>query len=176
MIRNRLGDKWHSNSIYLREILTQWIEARILARTKGKSKDSTTALNTLEALKFHSDLRAGDDTTTMAEGWETFRLTFIRAITNALTHGCDWMESLACLHVCSCALKTGQQRIRSITVTAMKDSSLLCNPVLHAMVIVAKLDSSFSLGVSGYSRETPSAAWEACVSRLPGEDALTLVL
>jgi len=42
------------------------------------------------------------------------------------------------------------------------------------MVIVAKLDSSFSLGVSGYSRETPSAAWEACVSRLPGEDALTL--
>jgi len=174
MIRNRLGDKWHSNSIYLREILTQWLEARILARTKGKSKDSTTALNTLEALKFHSDLRAGDDTTTMAEGWETFRLTFIRAITNALTHGCDWMESLACLHVCSCALKTGQQRIRSITVTAMKDSSLLCNPVLHAMVIVAKLDSSFSLGVSGYSRETPSAAWEACVSRLPGEDALTL--
>ena len=42
------------------------------------------------------------------------------------------------------------------------------------MVLVAKLDSSFSLGVPGYSRETPSAAWEACVSRLPGEDALTL--
>jgi len=158
MIRNRLGDKWHSNSIYLREILTQWLEARILARTKGKSKDSTTALNTLETLKFHSNLRAGDDTTKMAEGWETFRLTFIRAITNALTHGCDWMESLACLHVCSRALKTGQQRVRSIIVAAMKDSSLLCNPVLHAMVIVAKLDSSFSLGVPGYSRETPSAA------------------
>ena len=44
------------------------------------------------------------------------------------------------------------------------------------MVLVAKLDSSFSQGVPvpGYSRETPSAAWEACVSRLPGEDALTL--
>jgi len=174
MIRNRSGDKWHSNSIYLREILTQWLEARTLQRTKGKSKDSTTALNTLEALKFHSDLRAGDNTTKMAEGWETFRLTFIRAITNALTHRCDWMEGLACLHVCSRALKTGQQRVRSIVVTAMKDTSLLCNPVLHAMVIVAKLDSSFSQGVPGYSRETPSAAWEACVSRLPGEDALTL--
>jgi len=42
------------------------------------------------------------------------------------------------------------------------------------MVLVAKLDSSFSLGVPGYSGEPPSAAWEACVSRLPGEDALTL--
>jgi len=40
-----------------------------LQRTKGKSKDSTTALNTLEALKFHGDLRAGDETTKMAEGW-----------------------------------------------------------------------------------------------------------
>jgi len=107
MIRNRSGDKWHSNSIYLREILTQWLEARTLQRTKGKSKDSTTALNTLEALKFHGNLRAGDDATKVAKGWETFRLTVIRAITNALTHGCDWMESLACLHVCSRALKTG---------------------------------------------------------------------
>jgi len=91
----------------------QWLEARTLQRTKGKSKDSTTAQNTLEALKFHSDLWAGDESTKLAEGWETFRLTliFIRAITNALTHGCDWMESLACLHVCSRALKTGQQRV-----------------------------------------------------------------
>ena len=78
------------------------------------------------------------------------------------------------MHICSRALKTGQQRVLSIIVTAMKDTSLLCNPVLHAMVIVAKLDSSFSLGIPGHSRETPSAAWEACVSRLPGEDALTL--
>jgi len=84
------------------------------------------------------------------------------------------MESLACLHVCSRALKTRQQQVRSIVVTAMKDTSFLCNPVLHAMVIVAKLDSSFLLGVPGYSRETPSAAWEACVSRLPGEDTPTL--
>jgi len=100
MIKNRSGDKWHSNSIYLREILAQWLEARTLQRTKGESKDSTTALNTLEALKFHSDLRAGDDTTKMAEGWETFRLTFIRAITNALTHGCDWMDILpVCMFV-----------------------------------------------------------------------------
>ena len=88
MIKNRSSDEWHSNSIYLIEILTQWIEARTLQRTKGKSKDSTTALNTLESLKFHSDSRAGDDTLKMAEGWETFQLTFIRAITNALTHGC----------------------------------------------------------------------------------------
>jgi len=78
MIRNKSGDKWHSNSIYLREILTQWLEARTLQRTKGKSKDSTTALNTLEALKFYSDLRAGDETTKMAEGCETFRLTYPR--------------------------------------------------------------------------------------------------
>ena len=81
--------------------MTQWLEARTLQRTKGKFKDSTTVLNTLEALKFHGDLRAGDDATKMAEGWETFCLTIIRAITNAPTHGCDWMESLACLHVCS---------------------------------------------------------------------------
>ena len=114
MIKYRSGDKWHSNSIYSREIFTQWLEARTLQRTKGKSRDSITALNTLEALKFHSDLRAGDDTTKMAEGWDTFRLTFIRAITNALTHGCDWMEILTCLHVSSRALKTGQQRVRSI--------------------------------------------------------------
>jgi len=72
MIRNRSGDKWHSNSIYLRDILTQWLEARTLQRTKGKSKDSTTALNTLEALKFYGDLRAGDDATKMAEGREHF--------------------------------------------------------------------------------------------------------
>ena len=33
------------------------------------------------------------------------------------------------------------------------------------MVVIAKLDSSFSQGAPGYSRETPSAAaWEACVS------------
>jgi len=146
MIKNRSCDKWHSNSIYSRGILTQWLEARTLQRTKGKSKDSTNALNTLEALNFHSNLRAGDDTTKLAEGRATFRLTFIRVITNALTHGCDWMEILACLHVCSRALKTGQQRVRSIVVTAMKDTSLFCNPVLHAMVIVAKLDSSFITG------------------------------
>ena len=72
MVKNRSADKWHYNSIYLIEILKQWIEARILQRTKGKSKDSTTALHTIESLKFPADLRAGDDTKKMAEGWETF--------------------------------------------------------------------------------------------------------
>ena len=99
MVKYRSGDKWHCNSIYLIEILKQWIEARTLQRTKGKSKDSTTALHTLENQKFHADLRAGDDTLKMAEGWETFRLTFSRAIVHALTHGCNWIEILACLHV-----------------------------------------------------------------------------
>jgi len=84
------------------------------------------------------------------------------------------MEILNCLHVCSRSVKTGQQRVRSVIVAATQDQVLCCNPVLHAAVIMSKLDSSFSQGAPGYSRETPSASWEACLSRLPGEDSLTL--
>lgn len=172
--KDRAGDKWHTNSLYHEDKVLSWVDARILQRTKGRSKDSSSAIQTLTNMRFPADLRKGEDPLKMAKAWEFFRLNLIRGLDNALTNGCDWPDVLNALNISSRSPEAGQQRVNALVKAAIEDIGLQCNPLVHANVFMAKLDLSFSQGAPAYSRETPSAMWESCHSRLHGEDASTL--
>jgi hypothetical protein len=172
--KDRAGDKWHTNSLYHEDKVLSWVDARILQRTRGRSKDSSSAIQTLTTMRFPADLRKGEDPLKMARAWEFFRLNLIRGLDNALTNGCDWPDVLNALNISSRSQETGQQRVNALVKAAIEDIGLQCNPLVHANVFMAKLDLSFSQGAPAYSRETPSAMWESCHSRLHGEDASTL--
>ena len=56
----------------------------------------------------------------------------------------------------------------------MKDPVLLPHPLLHADVIVYRLDDTFAAGSELYSKDSRTADWERMTRRLPGEDVVTL--
>jgi hypothetical protein len=64
-------------------------------------------------------------------------------------------------------------RINQYIESALTDGALERHPLLHADVLLFKLDTSFASGSKLYSKDSRSADWERTTSRLPGEDVIT---
>lgn len=171
---NESEEIWHRRGMYLERTIANWCDARMRCHKGGRGRSHGVSLDMVAKLRFPAGLRAGDNPVEMATAWDGFRLTVLRTVEEALVGVCEWLDILNRLLQASRDKKYGQSRIQAFIGAAIGDKCLQRNPVLHANVLIGKLDASFAEGVPMFSRETPSAAWDACISRLQGEDAETL--
>ena len=91
-----------------------------------------------------------------------------------MTLGCKWKTILTKLHLAFSDPVIGYPRLQLAVDLALKDSELMKYPLLHADVLIYKLDESFAEGNQKYSNDSSSANWDQTTSRLPGESAHSL--
>jgi hypothetical protein len=127
----------------------------------------------LTGLQVPRDLLSAEPDTAAA-AWNSFRGEFALAIRKALQCGVAWRDLLTSLLMALSRQETGHPRLAQYVKSAVCDRVLTDFPVLHADVLLWKLDSSFGNGTAEYAHDSLSADWERAVSRLPGEDAVTL--
>jgi hypothetical protein len=109
-----------------------------------------------------------------AEAWNQYRRVLIHALHRAFEAGVNWRRALRALSLVYGNVDDGHPRIDQYVTEAMKDRALVQHPLLHADVIIFKLDMSFSDGSKQFSSDSCSADWERASSRRPGEDLVTL--
>ena len=68
----------------------------------------------------------------------------------------------------------GYPRIVNYIDAALQDPVLIRLPLLHAAVLIYKLDVSYASGSLKYRYNSSSIEWENATSRRPGEDLISL--
>ena len=111
---------------------------------------------------------------TAATAWDHYRRLLIHSLHRAFAAGVDWARALRAMSLVYSDPMYGHARIKQYVESAMTDKALVAHPLLHADVLVFKLDVSFSSGSKLYSKCSRAADWERTTSRLPGEDVVTL--
>ena len=111
---------------------------------------------------------------TAAEAWDHYRRLLIHSLHRAFAAGVDWARALRAMSLVYSDPTDGHPRINQYIESAMTDRALVAQPLLHADVLVFKLDTSFASGSKLYSKDSRAADWERTTSWLPGEDLITL--
>lgn len=115
-------------------------------------------------------------TETAADAWNIYRRHLFILIRQALTVGFPWTEILTRLVTTFSDPSNGYPRLVNHFTAALECPSLLAYPLLHADVLMYKLDCSYAAGSDKYSHDSTTVDWESAVSRLPGEDPVSLAI
>ena len=110
-----------------------------------------------------------------ADEWNQYRRHLGSSLQQALTVGCQWKEILKRLHS-TYSNDEGYPRLVNYVKNALRDPVLLRYPLLHADILIFKLDMSYQSGCSKYADDSNTADWEGTLARLPGEDLITLAI
>ena len=113
---------------------------------------------------------------TAADAWNVYRRHLIIIIRAALVVGYPWTEILVCLSTRYADQDRGYPRLLNHIKIALTDTVLIKYPLLHADVLLYKLDQSFASGSRKYSRDSITIDWEQAVSRQHGEDPQSLAI
>ena len=167
-------DDWRTRSFYEEETVAEYLRwsnpdgqpHRDLAESlKGLSDPIALGVPT-EMTSAHAD--------TAADSWDGYRKHLIHSLRRSFAAGVDWRRALCALSLVYADAEYGHPRILQYVKSAMKDRALAKYPLLHADVIIYRLDCSFADGALKYSYDSSSADWERATSRYPGEDLVTL--
>ena len=109
-----------------------------------------------------------------AASWDLYRRELIHCLHRAFAAGVDWRRALRALSLVYSNPEHGHPRIDQYVTSAISDRALVSHPLLHADVIIFKLDESFSHGSKKYSCDSSTAEWVRTTTRQPGEDIVTL--
>ena len=116
------------------------------------------------------------DTEEQAEAWNLYRRTLLVLIREALTVGFSWSQILQRLHTTFSDPDQGYPRLVNHLDAALEETVLMKYPLLHADVLFYKLDHSYATGSTKYRANSSSVEWDSAVSRLPGEDPVSLAM
>ena len=166
--------RWRRRGVYTEDNFDQWVEWAPL----GKAHlDAFTMLLKFDKknLLIAPNLRKSEPEI-VAEAWDTYRKGLLNGIQQALTMGCKWKQILTNLSLAFSDPESGYPKLQLAVKLALMDTKLMQYPLLHADVFMCKLDRSFAAGSAKYSDDSCSAEWDQTLSRLPGEDALSLAI
>ena len=166
--------RWRRRGVYTEDNFDQWVEWAPL----GKAHlDAFTMLLKFDKknLLIAPNLRKSEPEI-VAEAWDTYRKGLLNEIQQALTMGCKWKQILTNLSLAFSDPESGYPKLQLAVKLALMDTKLMQYPLLHADVFMCKLDKSFAAGSAKYSDDSCSAEWDQTLSRLPGEDALSLAI
>jgi hypothetical protein len=121
------------------------------------------------------DLRSAD-AETAADAWNVYRRRLITFIREALTVGFPWCQILARLSTTLSDPTRGYPRLVNYINAALEATELLKYPLLHADVLLYNIDYSYAMSSSKYAGDSLTIDWESAVSRLPGEDPVSLAI
>ena len=135
--------------------------------------DALAELSDPDVLTVPADLRHSNPEISAA-AWDHYRRLLIHSLHRAFAAGVDWARALRAMSLVYSEPTDGHPRINQYIESALTDRALVAHPLLHADVLIFKLDMSFASGSKLYSKDSRSADWERTTARLPGEDVITL--
>ena len=167
--------RWRRRSLYTAENWTEWQEW---------SKPSATHRDRMEAGRVFLDATTiltapnlrSPDSEAAADAWHIYRRHLFILIREALLVGFPWPEILARLLTTFSHPDLGYPRLVNHFTAALDDQALLKYPLLHADVVKREVDCSYAAGSLKYSSDSTTVDWESAISRLPGEDPVSLAI
>jgi hypothetical protein len=158
-------------TIYTQAVYQQYCES--LHNPKMQNNAVTLATKTAESIDIPEGL-VSSDAVTGTNAWRAFRPTLASLIRNALLQGMSWMVFLTTA-ANRCGTGSGRKRahprLSSYFSQALNRKLLMECPVLHADVLLHKIDSSFGT----ISEREHEADWDNLVSRLTTMDMQSLL-
>ena len=167
--------RWRRRALYTAENWAEWAEWSPSSKTHRNALDSGAIFLDARIILQAPDLRSAD-VEVAADAWNNYRRHLLILIRQALCVGFSWIETLARLSATFAHPTQGYPRLANYLTAALDDAALLSYPLLHSDVLFYKLDASYAHGSRSYSAESNTIDWELAVSRLPGEDAVSLAI
>lgn len=165
---------WHSRAFYEPSAVAEYTRWSNPASPPHRdAPDALALLSNFDELGVPAALLSPHPDTA-AVAWHHYRGLLRNALHRAFAAGVDWRRALRSLSLLYSAPDGGHPRIASYIGRAITDAALVLTPLLHADVLIYQLDVSFAHGSRQHGLHSHNADWDGAVSRLPGEDALTL--
>jgi hypothetical protein len=157
--------------------MSKWLTGRVVV---NDAKDNPLhfqmlRLAELNNMKFPIQLTSSTPDI-VAKAWDSFRLSFIRKVEDALSLGCDSVEIFRALIVSTSTsnVDTGNSKLNAFLLELVEDTFLNLNSLLACDVLLRQLDQSFAQGADGFSQFSSSIAWNRLLERQSGVDLLQL--
>ena len=165
---------WRVRNFYEQDAVTtyhRWSQPE--GQPHRDASDALAELSDPDVLAVPAALRLSNPDTSAA-AWDHYRRLLIHSLHRAFAAGVDWARALRAMSLVYSGPTDGHPRINQYIESAMTDRALVLHPLLHADVLLFKLDTSFASGSRLYSKDSRAADWERTTERLPGEDVVTL--
>jgi hypothetical protein len=148
-----VGDIWHRRVYHLSSTLSKWLAGRVVV---NDAKDNPLhfqmlLLAELNNMKFPI-LCTSSTPDIAAKAWDSFRLSFIPKVEDALSLGCDSVEIFRALIVSTSNVDTGNSKLNAFLLELVEDTFLNLNSLLACDVLLRQLDQSFAQGADGFSQ------------------------
>lgn len=170
---DRTKQRWRTRSLYTPENYAEWAKWQ---NADQPHRDAVTVGRVL--LQRDQMLVAPDllspDIETAADAWNDHRRLLLGHLRQTLVVGLPWPEILVNLSSTYSDSISGYPRLVNYIHNALEAPALLKYPLLHADLLIYQLDLSYSTGSRKYSYDSVTVDWERAISRLPGEDPVTL--
>jgi hypothetical protein len=166
---------WRRRSLFTDDNWQEWSYWHSPTRTHRDANDAGRVFSDRQHILTAEGLRSAD-TETAADAWNTYRRFLLIEIRQALVVGFSWTQLLTRLSTTLSDPEYGYQRLENYITAALSDTTLLRYPLLHADVLICKLDASYATGSRKYKSDSATVAWERADSRLPGEDLISLAV
>ena len=164
---------WRRRTFYTTEIYTEWALWSSPDRAHRDKMDAGLVFLNTPMILSSPQLNSAR-VETAAAAWDVYRRQLIILIRQALIVGFNWTELLVRLNNQYSTPDAGYPRLANMVLTAINDPTLLAHPLLHADVLIYKLDASFATGSHKYAVDCATVEWESIVGRMVGEDLLSL--
>ena len=167
--------RWRRRALYTEDNWKEWAAWTPTDRTHRDAHNAGNRFSDATLILIAPDLRNPDPAKT-ATAWDAYRRHLIVEIRQALRFGFPWPDILARLSNTYSHATNGYPRLANYITTALDDPVMLEYPLLHADLLIYRLDCSYASGSRQYESDSMTALWDTTVSRLPGEDLVSLAL
>lgn len=172
---DRTKQRWRCRSLYTAENWAEWARWQASEQPHRDANNVHGALLKADEILTAPNLRS-PDVETAADAWNNYRRHLLNRLRQALIVGIPWPEILVNLSITYSDTENGYPRLVGYINAALEATVLLNYPLLHADLLMHELDESYATGSRKYSYDSVVVDWERAVSRLPGEDPITLAL
>jgi hypothetical protein len=157
---SRAGHIWHRRVYQLSSTMSKWLAGRVVV---NDAKDNPLhfqmlRLAELNNMKFPNHLTSYTPDIA-AKAWDSFRLSFIRKVEDALSFGCNSVEIFRALIVSTSNVDTGNSKLNAFLLELVENTFLNLNSLLACDVLLRQLDQSFAQAADGFSQFSSSIAW-----------------
>jgi hypothetical protein len=167
--------RWRRRALYTEDNWKEWAAWSPTDRTHRDAHAAGNKFSDSRVILCAPDLRSPDPDKA-AVAWDSYRRHLIVEIRQALRFGFPWPDILARLNNTFSHAEWGYPRLASYIMTALDDTVLLDYPLLHADVLIYRLDCSYGSGSRQFESDSMTAQWDATDTRAPGEDLVTLAI
>ena len=167
--------RWRHRVLFTAENWANWAEWSAPSKTHRDARAANLLFLNPSEILIAPDLRSYD-INVAADAWHLYRRRLLIHLRQALTVGVSWPDILSSLATIYDDPDYGYPRLVSYITAALEDHELLKFPLLHADVLIYKLDCSYGDSSQRYAVSSTTLAWDAAISRQHGEDPVSLAI